>query len=101
MSEASIDNKAVTDEALTRLTATRLPELSLPEYEPINHPAHYGGEDEPYEAIKVIEAWNLGFNTGNTIKYIARAGRKPGTSYVTDLKKAAFYLQREIERAEG
>lgn len=28
----------------------------------VNHPAHYGGEDNPYEAIKVIEAWKLGFN---------------------------------------
>ena len=25
--------------------------------ENINHPEHYGGEENPYEAIKIIEAW--------------------------------------------
>ena len=44
--------------------------------ETVNHPAHYGGGNNPYEAIKVIEAWNLDFCLGNTIKYIARAGVK-------------------------
>ena len=37
----------------------------------VEHPAHYGGADNPYEAIKVIEAWGLGFCLGNTIKYHA------------------------------
>jgi hypothetical protein len=37
--------------------------------EAVNHPAHYGG-DTTYEAIKVIEAWNLGFHDGNAVKYI-------------------------------
>ena len=45
--------------------------------DPVNHPAHYGGEDDPYEAIKVIEAWELGFHLGNTLKYIRR--RHDGT----------------------
>jgi uncharacterized protein DUF3310 len=63
--------------------------------EEIDHPAHYGGADNPYEAIKVIEAWKLGFNLGNAIKYISRADKKDNT--LTDLRKAAWYLQREIE----
>lgn len=63
--------------------------------DPINHPKHYGGEDNPYEAIKVIEAWALGFNLGNTVKYIARAGKKGPT--VEDLEKAVWYLNREIQ----
>lgn len=63
----------------------------------VNHPAHYGG-DSVYEAIKVIEAWDLGFCLGNAVKYISRAGKKPGAEAVTDLSKAAWYLQREIER---
>lgn len=62
--------------------------------DPVNHPAHYGGEDDPYEAIKVIEAWGLGFNLGNTVKYICRALRKRAT--VEDLEKARWYLDREI-----
>lgn len=66
--------------------------------EAVNHPAHYGGADNPYEAIKVIEAWNLGFCLGNTVKYIARAGKKDAT--VQDLKKAAWYLAREISNME-
>jgi uncharacterized protein DUF3310 len=86
--------------ALDNLTATRLPELAMTDYEAINHPAHYGGEDNIYETIKVIEAWDLGFNLGNAVKYVGRAGRKPGTPYVEDLKKALFYLQREIERCD-
>lgn len=61
----------------------------------VNHPDHYGGKDNPYEAIKVIEAWKLGFNLGNCIKYISRAGKKD--SREQDLKKARWYLDREIE----
>lgn len=30
----------------------------------VDHPDHYGGADNPYETIKVIEAWNLGFCIG-------------------------------------
>jgi uncharacterized protein DUF3310 len=66
--------------------------------EAVNHPQYYGGEDNPYEAIKVIEAWKLGFCLGNTIKYIARAGKKDAT--VQDLKKARWYLDREISNLE-
>lgn len=36
----------------------------------VNHPEHYGGAENPYEAIKVIEAWKLGFHLGNAVKYI-------------------------------
>jgi hypothetical protein len=59
------------------------------------HPTHYGGKDNPYEAIKVIEAWGVGFNLGNTLKYISRAGKKD--NIIQDLEKALFYLDREIQ----
>lgn len=62
--------------------------------EKINHPAHYGGKDDPYEAIKVIEAWGATFCGGNALKYICRAGKKPGASALEDLKKAKWYLAR-------
>lgn len=68
--------------------------------EVVDHPAHYGGKDNPYEVIKVIEAWDLGFHLGNTIKYIARAGKKYETNTLTDLKKAKFYLDRKINLLE-
>lgn len=67
--------------------------------EAVDHPAHYGGTDNPYEAIKVIEAWGLGFCLGNTVKYIVRAGKKDAT--VQDLKKSRWYLDREIQRLEA
>lgn len=51
-------------------------------------------------AIEVIEAWGLGFSTGNCIKYVARAGNKPGASRVDDLTKALWYLQRELDTAK-
>lgn len=63
--------------------------------EMVNHPAHYGGKENPYEVIKVIEAWNLNFNLGTTVKYIGRAGKKG--DLIEDLEKAAWYLRREIE----
>jgi hypothetical protein len=68
--------------------------------EKVNHPAHYGGADNPYEAIKVIEAWGLGFCLGNTVKYISRAGKKDAAAEVEDLKKARWYLDREIQQRE-
>lgn len=61
----------------------------------VNHPAHYGGEDNPYEAIKVIEAWDLNFRVGSAVKYIARAGRKPSARELGDIEKAIWYLRRE------
>lgn len=68
--------------------------------EAVNHPAHYGGAENPYEAIKVIEAWELGFCLGNAVKYIARAGKKDDAKTVEDLKKARWYLTRQIEALE-
>lgn len=64
--------------------------------EQVNHPEHYGGGDNPYEAIKVIEAWGLGFNLGNKVKYISRAGKKDPSKNIQDLEKAKWYLEREI-----
>lgn len=64
----------------------------------VNHPQHYGGADNPYEAIKVIEAWDLDFHLGNTVKYIARNGKKDAS--LQELKKAAWYLARKIENLE-
>ena len=63
----------------------------------VNHPAHYGGADNVYEAIKVIEAWNLDFCLGNVVKYISRAGKKEGNSLIQDLEKAKWYLERQIQ----
>ena len=62
----------------------------------VDHPPHYGGKDNPYEAIRVIEAWGLDFCLGNVVKYIARAGKKPTSYAIVDLEKAKWYLERRI-----
>jgi len=67
--------------------------------EMVDHPTHYGGGDNTYEAIKVIEAWDLGFNLGNTIKYVSRAGKKVDT--LEDLEKASWYINREIKKLKN
>ena len=69
--------------------------------EQVNHPSHYGGKDNHYEAIKVIDAWNLDFCLGNVVKYISRAGKKDNNSAEQDLKKALWYLEHEIESMKG
>jgi hypothetical protein len=68
--------------------------------EMVNHPEHYGGLENVYEAIKVIENWNLDFHLGNTVKYISRAGKKGVNKELEDLKKAKFYLDRKINNLE-
>ena len=64
--------------------------------EKVDHPDHYGGESNTYEAIKVIEAWDLNFHLGNVVKYISRAGKKSENN-IEDLKKAEWYLNRYVE----
>lgn len=77
------------------------PTISKVDHPKVDHPNHYGGADNTYEAIKVIDAWGLGFCLGNTLKYIARAGRKNGESVLDDLKKARWYLDYHIARLES
>ena len=70
--------------------------------EMVNHPEHYKfGKNNEYEAIKVIEVWNLDFHLGNTVKYISRAGKKDPNKVIEDLKKALFYLDRKIKNLEN
>ena len=60
----------------------------------VNHPSHYNVGK--IEVIDAIEDWGLGFHLGNVIKYVARADHKQDA--IEDLKKASWYLNREIER---
>jgi hypothetical protein len=69
--------------------------------EMVNHPNHYGGSENVYEAIKVIENWDLDFHLGNTVKYISRAGKKGTDKELQDLKKALWYLERRIQNLEN
>jgi transcriptional regulator with XRE-family HTH domain len=63
----------------------------------VNHPPHYraGG----IETIDFIEAKDLNYRLGNVVKYVSRAGKK-NTDPIEDLKKARWYLDREITARE-
>lgn len=65
----------------------------------VNHPAHYNAHPSGVECIDVVE--HMTFNVGSAIKYCWRAGLKDGAPLVEDLKKAIWYLEREVERVEG
>lgn len=76
--------------------------------DPVDHPPHYRASSG-FEAIDVIESWKLNFNLGNVVKYTCRAGLKGSELLPTteskektleDLKKALWYLQREVHRVE-
>lgn len=60
----------------------------------VNHPSHYNDHPSGVECIDVVE--HMAFNIGNAVKYLWRAGLKGDA--VEDLKKAAWYVQREIAK---
>ncbi len=64
----------------------------------VNHPAHY--TDGKIEVIEFIEDKNLGFCLGNAVKYISRAGKKDPSKTIEDLKKAQWYINRQIKSLE-
>lgn len=70
--------------------------MSKAKHDPVDHPAHYNQHPSGVECITITE--HMGFNLGNAFKYIWRADLK-GSS-IEDLKKAAWYVQREIEKRE-
>lgn len=61
-----------------------------------NSPDYYKSGDGKFEAIDFIDAFELNFNLGNVIKYIARASKKTGNDYINDLIKAHWYITREM-----
>lgn len=65
----------------------------------VNHPSHYTSHPSGVECIQVTE--HLNFCIGNAIKYLWRAGLKDGNSDIQDLKKAVWYIEREIARLGG
>lgn len=60
--------------------------------DPVNHPKHYSTNPSGVECIDVVE--HMSFNVGNAVKYLWRADEKGNA--LEDLKKAAWYIQREI-----
>jgi len=68
--------------------------------EMVDHPAHYGGEEDPFEHIKVCEAKGWGYHIGNCTKYLWRLGLKDPSKTLEDAKKARWYLDRYIQTLE-
>lgn len=66
----------------------------------INNPPHYDIPGLGIQVYDVIRALDLDYDRGNTIKYVARAGRKSDLTEIQDLRKARWYLDRAIEAAE-
>ena len=64
--------------------------------EAVDHPKHYNAHPSGVECIDVVRHMN--FNLGNVVKYLWRAGEKDPAKHLEDLKKAAWYLNDEIER---
>lgn len=62
----------------------------------VNHPLHYTVNG--IEVIDVIEGYKLNYRLGNVVKYVLRSDLKGNR--LQDLKKALWYLQREIEQSE-
>lgn len=73
-------------------------DLQPPE-DAVNHPLHY--TSGKIETIDFIEDQGLNFHRGNAVKYIVRAGKKDPEKEIEDLKKAAWYINREIARLEN
>ena len=65
----------------------------------VNHPKHYTSDPSGVECITITRHRN--FNVGNAIKYLWRAGLKDEDSHIEDLKKAAWYINDEINRLRG
>lgn len=65
--------------------------------DPVNHPTHYTNHPSGIECIQITE--HMGFNLGNATKYIWRCDLKEKS--VEDLKKAIFYIEREIALREA
>ncbi len=64
--------------------------------DPVNHPSHYC--DGGIETADFIEAKGLNWQRGNAIKYISRAGKKDPDTEAEDIRKAIWYLERDVAR---
>lgn len=79
-----------------KFIANKSPNRITNQSDDINHPSHYTQGD--IEVIDYIEDKKLGYRLGNVVKYVSRAGHKDDA--IKDLKKARWYLNREIAKRE-
>ena len=81
---------------IAKVIADKSPNRIVNQCDDINHPSHYTQGD--IEVIDYIEDKKLGYRLGNVVKYVSRAGHKDDA--IKDLKKARWYLNREIAKRE-
>ena len=81
---------------LGKVITAKSPNSTIKQHDDINHPSHYTQGD--IEVIDYIEDKKLGYRLGNVVKYVSRAGHKDDA--IKDLKKASWYLNREIAKRE-
>ena len=100
VNESDLKTVEIKEKANTKETLQEtLDEVKEPvENDNVNHPSHY--TDGNIEVMDFIEDKQLNFARGNVIKYVSRAGKKDPNKELEDLKKAMWYLNREIERLE-
>lgn len=84
------NQRTINEETLRKYAATKLFK------DLVNSPSHYTDHPSGVECIIIAEHFN--FCLGNAIKYIWRSGEKDGSSELQDLKKARWYIDREIKR---
>lgn len=77
---------------------TKPPPLPMAE-DPVSNPSHY--TSGKIEVIDFIEDQCLSYHLGNVVKYVARAGKKDPSKELQDLEKAAWYLNRAIEKLKA
>ena len=81
---------------LGKVITAKSPNSTIKQHDDINHPSHYTQGN--IEVIDYIEDKKLGYRLGNVVKYVSRAGHKDDA--IKDLKKARWYLNREIAKRE-
>lgn len=69
---------------------------NMKDHDPVNHPSHYTNHPSGVECITITR--HMLFNIGNAVKYLWRADLKNG---IEDLKKAAWYINDEIEKRQN
>lgn len=87
-------SRFIAKEVFQKVPERRIADIIESTQDSVNHPKHYthGG----IEVIDAIEAWGLNFRLANVVKYVARSDHK--NNKLEDLKKARWYLDREISK---
>lgn len=90
-------SRFIAKEVFQKVPERRIADIIESTQDSVNHPKHYthGG----IEVIDAIEAWGLNFRLANVVKYVARSDHK--NNKLEDLKKARWYLDREISKLES